>query len=108
MNEPQLEHDADAVTRELVAAIREAQDRTVISRALDRVPSHPTAEVKAALISRVLAVDAHFINAAMVLLEVFGKVADTWAERPFLFKVQEEGASGPLMRELLARVDLKD
>ena len=40
----------------------------------------------------------------MVLLEVFGNVADSFAERPFLFRVQEEGAGGPLMKELLSRV----
>ena len=100
--------DDGAVARELTRTIRESQDRTAVSRALDRVPDHPTAEVKAALIERVQALDSHFINAAMVLLEAFGNVADTWAERPFLFRVQEEGASGPLMQELLARVESQE
>jgi hypothetical protein len=101
----ELLSDDDAVAIEITRTLRESHDRTAVSRALDRVPDHPTAEVKAALIERVHALDSHFINAAMVLLEAFGNVADTWAERPFLFRVQEEGASGPLMQELLARVE---
>lgn len=75
-----------------------------VSRALDLVSEYPTARVKKALVARVRKVDDHFIYAAMVLLEVFGKVADSWDERPFLFRVQEEGAGGPLMKELLSRM----
>lgn len=75
-----------------------------VSKALDLVSEYPTARVKRALVTRVRQVDDHFIYAAMVLLEVFGNVADSFAERPFLFRVQEEGAGGPLMKELLSRV----
>jgi hypothetical protein len=75
-----------------------------LSRALDLVPTYPTEDVKKALIARVRMVDEHFVPAAMVLLEVFGNVEDSWAERPFLFQVQEEGARGPLMKQLLSRV----
>jgi len=75
-----------------------------LSRALDLVPTYPTENVRKALIARVRMVDEHFVPAAMVLLEVFGNVEDSWAERPFLFRVQEEGARGPLMRQLLSRV----
>jgi len=75
-----------------------------LGRALDLVPAHPTENVRKALTARVRMVDEHFVPAAMVLLEVFGNVDDSWAERPFLFRVQEEGAKGPLMKQLLGRV----
>jgi hypothetical protein len=39
-----------------------------------------------------------------VMLEVFGGVDDAFAERPFLFEVQEQGRDGELMKELIARV----
>jgi hypothetical protein len=45
------------------------------------------------------------VNSAMVLLEVFGDVADAWGERPFLFRIQSEGARGVLLKELLAKVE---
>jgi uncharacterized membrane protein len=93
-----------AVETELCSTLHESRDANVVSRALDRVANYPTADVMNALISRVRRLDANFIYAALVLLEVFADVADTWAERPFLFEVQAEGADGPRMAALLARV----
>jgi hypothetical protein len=48
----ELVGDDDAVAIEITRTIRDSHDRTALSRALDRVPDHPTAEVKAALIER--------------------------------------------------------
>jgi hypothetical protein len=59
--------------------------------------------VKRALIHRLLKNDEFFVPMAMTMLEVFAG-ADGWAERPFLFRVQEEGVEGPLMKQLLAKV----
>jgi hypothetical protein len=90
----------------LCRTLRGAHADDAVARALDQVEDHATPDVRDALIARVQKIDAHFIPAAMVLLEVFGKVEDAWAERPFLFKVQQQGASGELMKELLARTTL--
>jgi hypothetical protein len=95
--------DADVAT-EVTQTLRSSRDEDAVSRALDHVPTHATDEVKEALIERVGKVDANFINAAMVLLEVYGQVDDAWAERPFLFKVQAEGRAGPLVKELIGRI----
>lgn len=92
------------VAAELTKTLRSSRDEDLVSRALDHVPAHATQDVKQALIHRVEKVDANFINAAMVLLEVFGAVADPWAERPFLFEVQAQGRGGPLLKELIGRV----
>ncbi len=59
---------------------------------------------KQALIDRLHKSDGSFITIGMTLLEVFAKL-DGWAERPFFFRVKEEGAHGPLMKGLLAKVD---
>lgn len=95
---------ADDVAAEVSRTLRSSRDEDAVSRALDHVANHPTDDVKKALLARVRKVDAHFINAAMVLLEVFSGVEDAWAERPFLFEVQAQGSKGPLMKQLLARV----
>lgn len=95
---------ADDVATELAETLRSSRDDNAVSRALDHVSSHATDEVKQALIERVAKVDANFINAAMVLLDVYGDVSDTWAERPFLFKAQAQGRGGPLLQALIARV----
>ena len=52
------------------------------------------------MITRVRKVDEQFIYSSMVLLQVFGGVADAFPERPFLFEVQEQGADGELMAEV--------
>jgi hypothetical protein len=92
------------VAAELSHIIRDGRDTQAVSRALDHVADHPTEAVKSALIARVSMIDGNFINAAMVLLEVFGGSKDSWDERPFLFEVQAQGAGGALIRQLLARV----
>ncbi len=84
--------------------VRSRSEEAVLG-ALDLVSSHATAEVRAALIERVSKVDGTFINAAMVLLEVFGGVEDPWRERPFLFEVQEQGRRGERLQQLLARFE---
>lgn len=93
--------DSGSTEDEICRAL--SKDSGSVSKALDLVSGHPTEKVKKALLARVRKVDDHFISAATVLLEVFGGVDDGWAERPFLFRVQEEGAGGPLMKELLQR-----
>jgi hypothetical protein len=100
----ELLKDPGDVATELCSTLSRSRTEDDVLRSLDLVPSHATPAVRDALISRVRKVDGTFINSAMVLLEVFGGVADSWAERPFLFRVQEEGARGPLLRELLARI----
>jgi hypothetical protein len=94
---------ADVAT-ELSRTLRSSRDDDAVSQALDHVSTHATDQVKEALIERVARVDANFINAAMVLLEVYGGVDDAWSERPFLFKVQAEGRGGALLKMLIARV----
>ena len=90
----------------LCRTLRGARADDAVARALEQVEDHATPDVRDALIARVQKIDAHFIPAAMVLLEVFGKAEDAWAERAFLFKVQQQGAAGDLMKELLARTTL--
>jgi hypothetical protein len=92
------------VAEELCHTLSQSRSEDAVLRALDLVSSHATAEVRAALIERVSRVDGTFINSAMVLLEVFGGVADAWSERPFLFEVQRRGKGGELLQQLLARV----
>jgi hypothetical protein len=92
------------VAEELCRTFTRSRSDDAVLEALDLVATYATPEVRAALAKRVSKVDATFINSAMVLLEVFGGVEDAWSERPFLFRVQSEGASGPLLKELLARV----
>ena len=101
----ELLHDEGDVAAELCSTLSNSRSEDVVLRALDLVPLHATAEVRKALIARVRKVDRTFINSAMVLLEVFGDVKDVWSERPFLFEVQEGGAQGPLMADLLARIE---
>ena len=96
--------DEREIAAELVRTLTGSTDEDAVSRALDHVASYATAAVREALIARVRKVDGSFIPAAMVLLEVFGNVEDAWAERPFLFQVQEQGPQGPLLKQLLARV----
>ena len=55
------------------------------------------------MIARLRKNDEFFVPVAMTMLEVFAG-AESWAERPFLFRVKEEGPQGPLMKELLAKV----
>jgi hypothetical protein len=98
-----LKNPAD-IASELCRTFSRSRSEDDVLRALDLVPSNGTPEVRDALISRVKKVDGTFINSAMVLLEVFGGVNDSWGERPFLFRVQAEGPRGPLMQELLARI----
>jgi hypothetical protein len=92
------------VAQELCRTFTRSRSADAVLEALDLVATNATPEVRAALAKRVSKVDSTFINSAMVLLEVFGGVEDAWSERPFLFRVQSEGASGPLLKELLARV----
>lgn len=95
---------AEDVAAEIVSTLRENTNHDAVSRALDYVPSYATDDVKDALVARVRKVDSNFINAAMVLLAVYGGVQDTWAERPFLFQLQTDGPGGTLMQKLLSRV----
>jgi hypothetical protein len=92
------------VADELVRILRTSREADAVSNVLDHVSTHATDAVKEALIERVAMVDANFINAALVLLEVFGDVTDAWAERPFLFKVQAEGPGGTLLKALLGHI----
>jgi hypothetical protein len=94
----------DDIANELCGTLARSRHEEDVLRALDLVPSHATPEVRAALVKRVSKVDGTFINSAMVLLETFGGVKDAWNERPFLFRIQSEGARGPLLKELIARV----
>ncbi len=93
------------VAEELCRTFSSSRSEDAVLRALDLVSSNATPEVRVALIERVSKVDSTFINAAMVLLEVFGGVDDAWNERPFLFQVQDQGKRGELLKELLARVE---
>ncbi len=93
------------VAEELCRTFSASRSEDDVLRALDLVPSHATPQVRAALIQRVSKVDGTFINAAMVMLEVFGGTQDAWNERPFLFRVQDQGKRGELLKELLARVE---
>jgi hypothetical protein len=93
------------VAEELCRTLSRSPSEDAVLGALDLVSSHATADVRAALIERVSKVDGTFINAAMVLLEVFGGVDDAWSERPFLFEVQEQGKRGELLQQLLARLE---
>jgi len=96
--------DAEAVVAELCETIAASRDAGAVSKALDHVADYPTDAVKQAVITRVRMVDSQFIYASMVMLEVFGGVDDAFAERPFLFEVQEQGRDGPLMEKLIDRV----
>ena len=69
------------------------------------IPSYPSKAVKGALIKRLRINDDYFVSAAMRFLTVFAGLDDGWAERPFLFRVKEEGADGPLMKELLDKAN---
>jgi hypothetical protein len=93
------------VAEELCRTLSRSRSEDAVLGALDLVSSHATSEVRAALIERVSKVDGTFINAAMVLLEVFGGMEDAWSERPFLFEVQEQGKRGELLQQLLARLE---
>jgi hypothetical protein len=96
--------DSAAVIDQLCETIASSTDAHAVSKALDHVSNYPSEAVKQAVITRVRKVDAQFIYASMVLLAVFGGVEDAFAERPFLFQVQEQGRDGELMRQLLGRV----
>jgi hypothetical protein len=96
--------DSASVIAELCETIGNSADADAVSKALDHVTNYPTEAVKQAVIARVRRVDSQFIYASMVMLEVFGGVEDAFAERPFLFQVQEQGREGELMKKLLARV----
>ena len=96
----QLLGDGAAVEKELCRALEETGDLGELSRALDMIPSYPSKAVKRALIKRLRKNDDYFVPAAMTLLTVFAGL-DEWAERPFLFRVKEEGPDGPLMKQLL-------
>ena len=96
------------VAEELCHTFSSSRSEDDVLRALDLVADHATPEVRAALIQRVSKVDGTFINAAMVLLEVFGGVQDAWSERPLLFRVQEQGRQGALLQELLARLQQQE
>jgi hypothetical protein len=96
------------VAEELCRTFSSSRSEDAVLRALDLVSGHATPDVRAALIERVTKVDSTFINAAMVLLEVFGGMQDAWSERPFLFRVQAEGKRGALLKELLARFEQPD
>lgn len=100
-----LGNSAD-IEAELCGVLREANDRGEIVRAEMLIPSHPTAAVKAALLDRLAKNDSYFVTLAMTMLEVF-EGADGWAERPLLFRIQEQGAEGPLMQQFLERVRRK-
>jgi hypothetical protein len=92
------------VAQELCRTFARSRSAEAVLDALDLVATNATPEVRVALVKRVSKVDSTFINSALTLLEVFGGVEDAWSERPFLFRVQSEGAGGPLLKELLARV----
>lgn len=96
--------DTDAVEAELCKTIASSRDSDAVSKALDHVANYPSEAVKEAVIARVKKVDSQFIYASMVMLEVFGGVEDAFAERPFLFQVQEQGKDGEMMKKLIARV----
>jgi hypothetical protein len=96
--------DSESVIAEICDTIANSRDADAVSKALDHVTNYPTDAVKRAVITRVRKVDAQFIYASMVMLEVFGGVEDAFAERPFLFQVQEQGKDGELMDQLIARV----
>jgi hypothetical protein len=95
--------DAGAVIEEVCETIARSRDAEAVSKALDRVSSYPTNAVRDAVIARVRKIDSQFIEAAMVMLEVFGGVEDAFAERPFLFEVQAQGRDGELIEKLIAR-----
>jgi hypothetical protein len=96
--------DTESVVAELCETIANSRDSDAVSKALDHVTNYPVEAVKQAVITRVRKVDSQFIYASMVMLEVFGGVDDAFAERPFLFEVQEQGKDGELMNKLIARV----
>lgn len=96
--------DSESVIAEICDTIANSRDADAVSKALDHVTNYPTDAVKQAVITRVRRVDSQFIYASMVMLEVFGGVEDAFAERPFLFQVQEQGKDGELMDQLIARV----
>ena len=99
--------DTDSVIAELRDTIANSRDADAVSKALDHVTNYPTDAVRQALITRVRMVDSQFIYAAMVMLEVFGGVDDAFAERPFLFEVQEQGGDGELIEKLIRRVTVR-
>ena len=90
------------VEKELCRVYRETEDLGEIARAAPLVTHHPTEKVKQAMMARLRKNDDFFVPVAMTMLEVFVGV-DSWAERPFLFRVKEEGPQGPLMKELLQK-----
>jgi hypothetical protein len=96
--------DREAVIAELCEIIANSTDVQAVTRALDRVGSFPEEAVERAVITRVRRMDSQFIDAAMVLLQVFGGVEDPFAERQFLFAVQAQGRAGELLEKLIGRV----
>jgi hypothetical protein len=80
-------------------------DPAAASMALDHLAEHKSEKTRQAVIELIRRVDANFIQAAFVGLEVFGGVEDAWPERPFLFEVQEQGPDGPLMEQLISRLE---
>jgi hypothetical protein len=96
--------DTDAVVAELCETIANSRDADAVSKALDHVSSYPSEALRQAVIKRVRMIDPQFIYASMVMLEVFAGVEDAFAERPFLFQVQEQGKDGELMQKLIERV----
>ena len=97
-----LGNDAET-ERELCRVLRETDDLGEISRAQMLVTNFPSEKVREALIHRLRKNDEFFVPVAMTMLDTFTKL-DSWEERPFLFRVKEEGVEGPLMKELLAKV----
>jgi hypothetical protein len=95
--------DSAAVIAELCETIANSGSADAVSKALDYVSNYPTEAVRQAVIARVRKLDSQFITASMVMLEVFGGVEDAFAERPFLFEVQEQGHGGELLEKLIAR-----
>ncbi len=99
----QMLGDSAAVEEELCRVLRETDDLGEIARAKPLVYQYRSDKVKQALIHRLRLNDRFFVSVAMTMLEVFAGL-DGWSERPFLFRVKEVGADGPLMAELLAKV----
>lgn len=93
----------EEIEQELCRVFRETRSLGEFARAEALAPHYPTGNVKQAMIARLHKNDEFFVPLGMTMLEMFAR-ADGWAERPFLFRVKEEGVNGPLMRELLAKV----
>jgi hypothetical protein len=93
----------EEIEQELCRVFRETESLGEFARAEALAPHYPTENVKRAMIARLRKNDDFFVPLGMTLLEVYAQ-ADGWEQRPFLFRVKEEGVQGPLMKELLAKV----